>query len=124
MATFSYQNTNYDVDKKGFLVDFHSWDEGFAEGVSAELKILDGLTSEHWDVIRFIRETFEDTGKCPLVYETCRMKGLRLKDLRRLIDLSDENKDGKVDVNEFTTMLYSDVPGEEEVDFAIASDDD
>ena len=49
---------------------------------------------------------------------------VKLKDLRRLIDLSDENKDGKVDVNEFTNMLYSDVPGEEEVDFAIASDDD
>lgn len=27
---------------------------------------------------------------------------VKLKDLRRLIDLSDENKDGKVDVNEFT----------------------
>ena len=49
---------------------------------------------------------------------------VKLKDLRRLIDLSDENKDGKVDANEFTNMLYSDLPDEEEVDFAIASDDD
>jgi len=49
---------------------------------------------------------------------------VKLKDLRRLIDLSDENKDGKVDVNEFTNMLYSDVADEEEVDFAIGSDTD
>jgi Ca2+-binding EF-hand superfamily protein len=34
---------------------------------------------------------------------------IKLKDLRRLIILSDENQDGKVDVNEFTNMLYSDV---------------
>ena len=84
MITFTYRNKDYGVDEKGFLVDFNSWDEGFAEGMSTELKILDGLTSDHWEVIRFIRETFEDAGKCPLVYETCRMKGLRLRDLRRL----------------------------------------
>ncbi len=84
MVTFTYKNKNYDVDKMGFLVDYHSWDEGFAEGMSTELKIPDELTKEHWDVIRFIRKTFEGSGKCPLVYQTCRMEGLRLKDLRRL----------------------------------------
>ena len=49
---------------------------------------------------------------------------INVKDLRRLIDLSDENKDGKVDVNEFTNMLYSDIKGDDEVNFEIDDDDD
>lgn len=84
MAKLCYNNRDYEVDEKGFLLNFDSWDDDFAEGMSSELSIPDRLTSEHWDVIRFIRKTYEDSGRCPLVYETCRINGLRLRDLRRL----------------------------------------
>ena len=84
MDTFTHKSKNYEVDKKGFLRHFECWDENFAEGMSKQLKIGNGLTKEHWDVIHFIRKTYKETGKCPVVYETCRMMGLRLKDLRRL----------------------------------------
>jgi tRNA 2-thiouridine synthesizing protein E len=84
MDTFTYEGKTYDVDEMGFLLDLDGWDEDFAEGISQQLKIPGGLTKEHWDVIHFIRKAFKDTGKCPLVYEACRMQGLHLKDLRRL----------------------------------------
>ena len=85
MGTFTYKSKSYEMDNKGHLLIFDSWDEDFAEGMSAQLKISGGLTKEHWDVIRYIRKTFEDTGSCPSVYDACRMGGiLRLKDLRRL----------------------------------------
>jgi tRNA 2-thiouridine synthesizing protein E len=84
MGTFNYEAKTYTVDDKGFLLEFDTWDENFAKGMSEHLKIPEGLTGEHWDVIHSIRNSFRETGKCPLVYETCRMMGLRLKDLRRL----------------------------------------
>ena len=74
----------YQVDDGGFLVDYQHWDEDFAKETASEVKIEGELTREHWDVINFIRKTFEETGKCPLVYETCRQNGLRLKGLRDL----------------------------------------
>lgn len=84
MAVFAYKSKEYQVDQKGFLLDFNQWDKNFAEGMAPQIKIIGGLTKEHWDVIHFIHDTFEETGRCPLVYETCRASGFRLKDLKRL----------------------------------------
>lgn len=84
MATFTYLGRSYEVDGQEYLVDFTDWDENFAEGMGHKLDITQGLTKEHWDVIRYIREAFEQTGRCPLVYETCRRNGLLVNELKRL----------------------------------------
>lgn len=86
MATFSFahRDKNYEVDSEGFLLDFKHWDENFAEGMAPQLQIPNGLTREHWDAIYFIRKTFEETGRCPLIYETCRMNALRLNEMKKL----------------------------------------
>jgi len=84
MPTFKSKNKTFEVDSGGFLVDFNRWDEDFAEGMASQLNIPHRLTREHRDVIHFIRDTFKKTGKCPLVYETCRMNGLRRKELKKL----------------------------------------
>ena len=41
MGTFSftYKDKGYEVDSKGFLLDFNSWHENFAEGIAPEVKI-------------------------------------------------------------------------------------
>jgi tRNA 2-thiouridine synthesizing protein E len=84
MGVFTHQGKDYEVDSKCFLMDANQWDENFAEGLAPQLNIKQGLTKEHWDVIRSIVEGFRQTGICPTVYETCRTNGLRLQDLRRL----------------------------------------
>jgi TusE/DsrC/DsvC family sulfur relay protein len=84
MKTISMKGKSYAVDSEGFLLLYDQWDENFAEGMASEVKILEGLTQEHWKVIRFIRETFRQTGACPLVYQTCKANGLHLKDLKAL----------------------------------------
>ncbi len=83
-STFKYKNRKYKVDSKGFLTQFEHWDEDFAEGIAPGLKIAGGLTKDHWDVIRSIRKAYRQTGRCPLVYETCRKNSLRIGDLERL----------------------------------------
>jgi len=84
MSAFVFMNKVYEVDSEGFLLDSNQWDEDFANGMAAEAKIEDGLTREHWDVIYFIRNTFKELGRCPLIYQTCKAQGIRLNRLRDL----------------------------------------
>lgn len=84
MGKFTYKDKTYGLDDSGFLDDFNDWDKNFAEGIAIDLEIPLGLTKEHWDVINSIRDTFKKSGKCPLVYETCRMNNLSRKELKKL----------------------------------------
>ena len=74
----------YRIDDNGFLISPGDWDEGFARTYARSAGIKGGLTDEHWTVIRFIRDTFEERGRVPLVYVTCMNFKMRLKDLKRL----------------------------------------
>lgn len=84
MATFEFGNKVYEVDSDGFLSDYNDWDENFARGMAPKVGIISGLSGDHWKIIHFIRDTFKKTGKCPLVYETCRTNRLHLEELKRL----------------------------------------
>jgi TusE/DsrC/DsvC family sulfur relay protein len=84
MKDFSFGGKVYRVDSEGFLLDYAQWDENFARGMAGEVKIPQGLMQEHWKVIRFIRETFQQEQQVPLVYQTCKANGLNLKDLKKL----------------------------------------
>lgn len=84
MATAEFQGKEYEVDEMGFLVHPQQWDENFATGLAPLVGILPGLTSEHWCVITFIRNTFAETGRCPMMHEIGKDCGLKLADLKRL----------------------------------------
>jgi TusE/DsrC/DsvC family sulfur relay protein len=84
METFKYRGKNYNIDNSGYLIDYSAWDEDFAEGMAQTLKLKDALTPKHWEVISFIRKYYDDTGRCPLLYVTCRKNNLHLKDLKQL----------------------------------------
>ena len=87
MEIFKYNNKEYKVDIYGFIVNPASWDENFAEGIALELNISGGLTEKHWNIIRFIRETYDKTHSCPVVYDTCKQNNLTLHDLKSLFPL-------------------------------------
>jgi tRNA 2-thiouridine synthesizing protein E len=84
MKNFIYNNKKYKVDDQGYLVDPGQWDENFAEGMAPRVRIVDGLTDEHWKIIHFIRNSFEKMNVCPLVYVACKQNNLGLGDLNRL----------------------------------------
>jgi tRNA 2-thiouridine synthesizing protein E len=84
MGTFAFGGKTYSVDTDEFLSDFRNWDENYARGMAPKIGIISGLSEDHWKIIRFVRDTFKDTGKCPLVYETCRMNRLHLQELKTL----------------------------------------
>ena len=84
METFSFHGKTYNVDSQNFLIDLKQWDEDFAVGMAPEVHIPGGLTEKHWNVIRFIRDSFKQKGESPLAYETCRANGLSHKNLKML----------------------------------------
>jgi tRNA 2-thiouridine synthesizing protein E len=84
MGVITLGNRKYEVDFEGFLEDSSQWDENFAVQMAPRLGIESGLTEAHWQIINFIRSTFAELGKCPLVYQTCRLNGLRIRDLQEL----------------------------------------
>jgi len=84
MPGFAYADKSFDIDDRDYLTDFTAWDEDFARGMAARLGMSSELTKEQWAVINAIRGSFTETGRCPIVYETCRMCGLRLNDMKRL----------------------------------------
>jgi len=84
MWVFRFKGKAYEVDSFDFLLDFESWDENFAEGMAIQLGIPDGLTKEHWDVINSIRKVFKESGRCPIIYEVCRLNGLNRREFKSL----------------------------------------
>lgn len=84
MPTVTDGTKEYPVDESGFLLDSRQWDESFARISARRAGLSDGLTEAHWQIIRFIRETTAELGRCPLMYQTCKMNDLRLTDLRQL----------------------------------------
>jgi tRNA 2-thiouridine synthesizing protein E len=72
------------LDETGFLADYATWTEAFAEALAPQMKIVGPLTEKHWAVLRTIRDFYERFGQCPLVFQVCRESSLRLADLGRL----------------------------------------
>jgi len=84
MMEFSFKDNTYQVDAQGFLADRSQWDENFARGMASELKIENGLSKKHWEVLNFIRKSFKKNGKCPLIYEACRASKLSMRGFKDL----------------------------------------
>jgi TusE/DsrC/DsvC family sulfur relay protein len=85
MGTVRFGNKTYHVETEyEFISDSGEWDENFARGMAPKCGIVSGLSGDHWKVIYFIRDFQKKTGKCPLVYETCRMNHLHLLEMKKL----------------------------------------
>ncbi|MFZ5979499.1 MAG: TusE/DsrC/DsvC family sulfur relay protein [Candidatus Zixiibacteriota bacterium] len=84
MKNVTFNDRSYQVDDDGFLLNFDDWDENFAAGTAVTMLMNGVLTKEHWQVIYFIRRIFKELGRCPLVYQTCKMNGLHLREFKIL----------------------------------------
>jgi tRNA 2-thiouridine synthesizing protein E len=74
----------YAVDLFGFLTDPAAWNEEWAAHKARELKLAGGLNATHWQVLRTLRDRFNETGAVPTVTECCELNGLELEELELL----------------------------------------
>jgi len=84
MKSCKFGDKIYEVDDQNFLIDYETWDENFAEGMAKKLSMPTVLSDKHWKVIHFIRDEFNRTGICPLVFQTCKTNDLTSKTLKNL----------------------------------------
>ena len=71
-----------DLDAEGFLQKPEQW----TEEVAREFARADGidLTDRHWQVIRFMRDTFLRTGQAPSIRTLGKESGVPVKELYQL----------------------------------------
>jgi len=83
MTTATYAGTEVAVDGEGFFTDPAQWTEAMAPEIGAAEGIED-LSDRHWQVVKFIRHEYEETGAAPNVRALAKTSGVAIKELYQL----------------------------------------
>jgi len=65
-----------EVDEEGYLANINDWEEGVASVMAAQDDLE--LTDEHWEIIKFLREYYEEYQIAPAVRVLTKAVGKRL----------------------------------------------
>lgn len=74
---------NVDLDPEGFFTHPEQWNEEMAAEI-ARANGIEELTERHWQVIRFMRDTFLATGSAPSIRTLGKASGVPIKELYQL----------------------------------------
>ena len=83
MRTDTIAGTTVELNEEGFLVDPSRWTEDMAIEL-ARREGIDPLTERHWQVIRFMRQQYQQTGSGPSVRMLGKTSGVPIKELYEL----------------------------------------
>lgn len=79
MTTQTYAGINVDVNEQGYLTEADQWSPDVARAIAEELNIA--LTQDHWKVINFAREDYDETGQSPGLRRISKKGGIPTKQL-------------------------------------------
>jgi tRNA 2-thiouridine synthesizing protein E len=79
MPSFEFAGRQYEVNDEGFLLHPEEWNENVAIFLAKKEESIDALTDQHWAVIRFIRQHYEEKQSAPMVRSICKTTGVPLK---------------------------------------------
>jgi TusE/DsrC/DsvC family sulfur relay protein len=71
------------LDPEGFLEQPEQWTEEIARQIAGENDIAE-LTDKHWQVVRFMRDKFLETGNAPTIRSLGKESGVSIKELYQL----------------------------------------
>jgi len=83
MSTLTYAGVPVETDPEGFLRDPGQWTEEMARAI-ALANGIDPLTDRHWQVIRFMRDRYLETGSAPSIRALGKASGVPIKELYEL----------------------------------------
>jgi tRNA 2-thiouridine synthesizing protein E len=83
MATATLAGKTVEVTEEGFLVNPDDWTEEMAKELAEKMGIYE-LTDKHWQVIRFMRKEFKETGQIPTIRAIKNRSGVSTKELYEL----------------------------------------
>lgn len=74
--TIDVDGKQLEVDEEGYLANINDWVPGVADVMSKQDDLT--LTSEHWDIIKFLREYYEEYQIAPAVRVLTKAVGKQL----------------------------------------------
>ena len=78
MPNIELGGTNIEVDEDGFIQDPATWNEELAKAI-AETEDVPELTEDHWKVIKYLRDYYQQFGIAPMIRKLCKETGFQLK---------------------------------------------
>lgn len=62
---YELNGKTFDADEEGYLIDLAAWNEELADMIAKDEEIE--MTEEHWDVVNFLREYYNEYQIAPAV---------------------------------------------------------
>ena len=83
MSTATLAGSAVELDAEGFFVHPEQWREEMAPEIAGDNGIEE-LTDRHWQVIRYMRDSYLDTGSAPSIRTLGKASGVAVKELYEL----------------------------------------
>ena len=78
MSVIKLDGLEVEVDEDGFIQEPDKWCEELAVAI-AKTEEVDDLTEDHWKVINYLREYYQEFGIAPMIRKLCKETGFKLK---------------------------------------------
>jgi len=69
-----------EVDEDGFIQEPDCWSEALAVAI-AQTEDVEELTENHWKVINYLRDYYQQFGIAPMIRKLCKETGFQLKEI-------------------------------------------
>jgi tRNA 2-thiouridine synthesizing protein E len=83
MTSATLAGSTVEVDAEGFLLDPQQWTEEMAPEIAAQNGIPE-LGERHWQVVRFMRDSYLQNGSAPSIRSLGKTSGVPIKELYEL----------------------------------------
>ena len=83
MTTRTIAGVAVEVNEEGFLEDAGQWNRDIGTEIAKEHGIE--MTDRHWQVVDFMRATYEETGSGPSIRTLGKTSGVPIKELYQLV---------------------------------------
>ena len=78
MGVLEIGDLKIDVDEDGFMAEPEDWSENIAKAL-ATTESVDDLSEDHWVVVNYIRNYYQEFGIAPMIRKLCKETKFDLK---------------------------------------------
>lgn len=78
MPTFEWKTVKIEVDEDGFMENPEEWNQDVAFALASTEDVTE-LTEDHWKLINYLRDYFQQYGIAPMIRKLCKETGFPLK---------------------------------------------
>ncbi|MPM62872.1 Sulfite reductase, dissimilatory-type subunit gamma [bioreactor metagenome] len=83
MSMIEINGRQIEIDEDGFIVDPAVWNEDLVSYFAKQEDVSE-LTENHWKVINYLRQYFQQFGIAPMIRKLCKDTGFSLKEIYEL----------------------------------------